>query len=144
MSLPTEAEARELLAALGYLHPLPSQRMAKRRCRPAARRCALYRHFDAAGVLLYVGVTADTETRGGQHASSSAWVEYAANGTVEWYDSPDEARDAERLAIRTEMPIFNQRHAATGSGDRLRAYLTTRGVRVDQYPSMSTEVRHGA
>ncbi len=36
-------------------------------------KVALYRHFDAAGKLLYVGVSLDTIRRTAQHAHGAQW-----------------------------------------------------------------------
>jgi predicted GIY-YIG superfamily endonuclease len=46
---------------------------------------ALYRLFDTDGVLLYVGITRDTEKRWRQHALKKPWWPQVAERTVEWH-----------------------------------------------------------
>lgn len=90
------------------------------------RRCALYRHFDAAGVLLYVGISDAPVDRGKDHARYSDWVQYAARIEAEWLDSRQAAEREERKAIRTERPIFNVAHAAAHQAERARDYIERR------------------
>lgn len=75
-----------------------------------AEPTALYRFFDAAGQLLYVGVSGNTEHRWRQHAESKHWWSDVADKTTEWLNSRPEALDAERMAIRTEKPLHNHQH----------------------------------
>ncbi len=101
--------------------------------RPTARvrsssttdRTALYRHYDADGVLLYVGITRDLEARFRSHSKHAAWVQYAATHTGEWFDSRAEAERAEAQAIRDELPVFNKVLNYGGAG-RVDAYLIAR------------------
>jgi hypothetical protein len=91
------------------------------------RRCALYRHYDAAGVLLYVGISENPVDRGRGHARYSEWVRYAARIEAEWLDSRAAAERAERLAIRSERPVFNIAHAVGDVDARIRSYLQAGG-----------------
>ncbi|MCX4232061.1 GntR family transcriptional regulator [Streptomyces ortus] len=75
-----------------------------------SERTALYRFFDAAGNLLYVGVSGNTEARWRQHAESKPWWSDVADKTTEWLGSRAEALDAERIAIRTEKPLHNHQN----------------------------------
>lgn len=75
-----------------------------------AGRTALYRHFDAAGTLLYVGITKDPSKRAEQHRYHSQWFRFTADSSVEWFDARRTAADAERDAIRHERPVFNDTH----------------------------------
>lgn len=68
---------------------------------------ALYRHFDAAGVLLYVGISLDVIARLSAHANSSHWAGAIARVDITRYPSRKAARLAERHAIRTERPLHN-------------------------------------
>lgn len=77
------------------------------RMTPAHFPAALYRHFDAAGQLLYVGVTNDIARRTGQHRANSAWFAKSAKLTVEWLDDRAAALMAERRAIIQEKPAHN-------------------------------------
>lgn len=72
--------------------------------------CSLYRHFDAQGRLLYVGIAKSPELRAEQHQRSSRWCRFVADSTVEWLPSRAAACEAERVAIMTEKPIFNETH----------------------------------
>lgn len=67
----------------------------------------LYRHFDAAGELLYVGISLSAISRLGQHAAVSPWFKDITNVTIETLPSREEALAAERVAIKTERPKFN-------------------------------------
>lgn len=72
--------------------------------------CALYRHFDADGVLLYVGMSAAPSQRMIHHASNSSWGREIATVTLQWFDTKQEALEAERVAIETEAPRDNCQH----------------------------------
>jgi hypothetical protein len=70
----------------------------------------LYRQFDAAGELLYVGISRSAMARLGQHLSVSPWAEYITTVKIETLPSREEALAAERVAIQTEHPKFNIKH----------------------------------
>jgi len=74
-------------------------------------RTALYRHFNKDGELLYVGISLRAAERLRQHIDGSCWRYEIASVTVEWFDTRDAALDAERLAIKSEAPIFNKTHS---------------------------------
>ena len=74
-----------------------------------ATRTSLYRHFDASGELLYVGVSISAFARLEQHASS-AWFKSIARMDVEHFESRDAALIAERDAIMREHPKHNVKH----------------------------------
>ena len=67
----------------------------------------LYRFFDDAESLLYVGITGSLEYRIGTHRSKKPWWDLVATLTVERFPSRREAEVAERIAIRDEAPVFN-------------------------------------
>lgn len=73
-------------------------------------RTALYRHFDAAGVLLYVGISLSAVQRLAQHRDKP-WFRQIARVDVEWFDDRGQAERAEVAAIRRERPAHNVRHA---------------------------------
>jgi DNA-binding transcriptional regulator YiaG len=75
-----------------------------------ASPCSLYRHFDAAGQLLYVGISLSALRRLGEHERGSQWYESIANVTVEQFSSRAEAEQAEIYAIRNEKPLHNKAH----------------------------------
>lgn len=68
---------------------------------------ALYRHFDAQGVLLYVGISLHAMVRLTQHRDASEWYEQSVRMTIERFASRRELLLAERIAIRKERPRYN-------------------------------------
>jgi hypothetical protein len=81
-------------------------------------RTALYRFYDAAGALLYVGITHDIEERWGNHRTTKEWWPDVAHQTVEWYDTRPAALAAEVVAIRTEEPRYNVASSPLAPGPR--------------------------
>lgn len=71
------------------------------------RKHYVYRGFDGADRLLYVGSTNDVTTRIKTHKASSAWAVYMARHTVEEFDSKEDADQAEARAIAEEHPRWN-------------------------------------
>lgn len=67
----------------------------------------LYRHYDADGVLLYVGISLSAVNRLSQH-KSSPWFDRIARVQIEPFKTRDEALDAETHAIQHERPLFNK------------------------------------
>ena len=74
---------------------------------PHARKTYLYRHFNAAGELLYVGVSLSAVARLSCHSRTSPWYPMIARVTVEPFRSRRAALEAEQVAIRTERPRYN-------------------------------------
>lgn len=72
---------------------------------------SLYRYFDDAGALLYIGISKNILNRLPQH-SDKPWIALAASVTVEHFQTRDGALDAERRAIQRELPRFNVLHNA--------------------------------
>lgn len=62
-------------------------------------RTALYRLYDAAGRLLYVGVAANPERRWEQHSRDKAWWPEVERRTCEWLDTRGQAERQEREAV---------------------------------------------
>jgi hypothetical protein len=95
----------------------PAPAFGASEARPATsgpQRTALYRHFDAQGRLLYVGISLSAFNRLSGHAHCSGWFARIASVTIEWYGSREDARLAERLAIFKENPKHNlQRPSVT-------------------------------
>lgn len=71
--------------------------------------CQLYRHWDAHGALLYVGISLSALNRLGQHKINAHWFAQIARVTVVTFPSKKLARDAERVAIERERPRHNKR-----------------------------------
>jgi hypothetical protein len=71
---------------------------------------ALYRFYDAAGMLLYVGITVDPGARWRAHRDAKPWWHQVANITIEPYSDRAAVLKAERAAIITEQPRHNVVH----------------------------------
>jgi hypothetical protein len=68
---------------------------------------ALYRHYNAAGALLYVGISHSAIKRLSQHKSTAKWPYDAVRMDTQWFPSRQEAEAAEKTAIQKEQPLFN-------------------------------------
>lgn len=75
---------------------------------------ALYRHYDADGVLLYVGITNDPGKRWNQHRGDKAWWEEVKLTRLEHFASRPEVLAAEKRAISDERPRWNIANNAGG------------------------------
>lgn len=82
--------------------PLP------RRSAALPARTELYRHYDADGNLLYIGISLSTAHRLGQHRLTSRWSHRVVTITIERFATREEAMEAELHAIQTEGPLFNK------------------------------------
>ncbi len=71
----------------------------------------LYRFYDEAGALLYVGITGDTGRRIAQHNREKDWWNHVTNIRIEYHDYRYLALQAERTAIVTEYPMYNVVHS---------------------------------
>jgi hypothetical protein len=69
---------------------------------------ALYRLYDEAGVLLYVGITYDVAERWRHHRRNKAWWPQAVHKQLVWFDTRREAAAAEDHAIVTGNPLHNE------------------------------------
>ncbi|MFF5801614.1 GIY-YIG nuclease family protein [Streptomyces albogriseolus] len=83
--------------------------MAKTQALPLteAEHTAVYRFFNAADELLYVGITGDPRSRWVQHAAEKAWWPDVVRHTVQWLPSREAALAAEAAAIVAEAPLHN-------------------------------------
>ena len=71
-------------------------------------RTYLYRHFDADGGLLYVGVSLNALNRLGQHKDHSHWFDSICRVEIQKFDTRAKALAAETLAIGNERPKHNK------------------------------------
>lgn len=69
----------------------------------------VYRAFDAAGELLYIGCTIKPSSRFTQHQSEKDWWPEVASITLECHESREAALSVERVAIAKERPRLNRR-----------------------------------
>jgi excinuclease UvrABC nuclease subunit len=74
-------------------------------------KTALYRHFDAFGRLLYVGISLGVLHRLAGHKQSH-WSNEIADVKVEYFATRDAAIAAEATAIKAERPAYNKQHTA--------------------------------
>jgi hypothetical protein len=85
---------------------------------------ALYRFYDADGVLLYVGITANLKRPLADYTGRSWWKQVTRK-TVMLYPTSASAQEAEIAAIRDEAPSEN---IARGGGSLERTRLPRRSV----------------
>jgi predicted GIY-YIG superfamily endonuclease len=86
---------------------------------------ALYRFFDRADTLLYVGITMDLPKRLQSHQRDKAWWHRVANMKAEHYPTRKAALAAEAVAIREERPLFNDQHNGLVPAEEAFADLST-------------------
>lgn len=98
------------LRTVTYSAPLPTTGRETIACEHPKER-ALYRLYDAAGRLLYVGITWNPVRRWEKHKRLKSWWSEVARAVVEVYPNEGQALDAEVAAIRSEQPIHNVRSA---------------------------------
>lgn len=87
---------------------------------------ALYRVFTKDGDLLYVGCSMTPLNRVTAHCKRQPWRRLIASVQVEWHETWDKAREAEAVAIRDEMPIWNVHHKPS-------MRIRTRGIYHPEY-----------
>ena len=94
----------------------------------------LYRHYDADGVLLYVGISVNACGRLAQHKSGARWFSKISLIRIEHFPTQASARAAEVEAIQSEKPLFNSRRnqrkprSPYGPNHVLRTYLSSNGI----------------
>jgi hypothetical protein len=90
--------------------------------------CYLYRHYDARGDLIYIGISLSPIRRNKEHADGAAWRGTIFKILIEPFATREEALAAETRAIREEFPRFNQVH----NGRRHPAYELRRIARDEE------------
>lgn len=68
----------------------------------------LYRWWNKDGELLYVGISYSAMARASQHKSNSGWYLEATSCTIENFDSRESLENAERIAVKSELPKYNK------------------------------------
>ena len=79
---------------------------------------SLYRYFNNAGELLYVGISINAIYRLGQHKENAEWFELIDRIEIEKFDSLKLALAAEKSAIKTERPLHNIAHQGTAEAEQ--------------------------
>jgi Arm DNA-binding domain len=72
--------------------------------------CFLYRHYDASGDLLYVGMSLSVLARQARHIEYATWGNTICQIVIEPFATREELLAAEKYAIRTEFPKHNFTH----------------------------------
>jgi hypothetical protein len=68
----------------------------------------VYRLYDIFGRLLYVGMTSNLARRWKEHRKDHRdWWYQVAERRLEWFATRSPAWEAERCAVRTELPLYN-------------------------------------
>lgn len=78
-----------------------------------SERTAVYRLYDEADALLYVGASRDPDYRFKNHAGISPWWPLVRRTAVEWHATRPDAETAEDAAIDDEHPRYNRTSTAT-------------------------------
>jgi hypothetical protein len=85
------------------------------RCVDIVAGPCVYRCFDAAPALIYIGSAEKWLTREGNHRAHTPWWPEVADVQVTRYRSIFEARVAETAAIEAERPKYNKRPRKRGA-----------------------------
>lgn len=91
----------------------------------AERRTTLYRFYDVADRLLYVGITGRHVVRWVQHSGDKQWWPEVSRVSVEHHPDRQSALDAERAAIQSESPAYNVVHSTNSVHDSIRRSAPT-------------------
>lgn len=68
----------------------------------------MYRFYDEAGALLYIGSTVNPAQRWSSHKGTKDWWPTVAAYTLTWWPTAEQALAKEYEAIRAEQPEHNQ------------------------------------
>jgi predicted GIY-YIG superfamily endonuclease len=97
-----------------------------------AQSCCLYRHYDEAKVLLYVGISMSVFQRTTHHNSCAAWFRRVRFITLQPYATRDKAIAAESLAILLEKPLFNIQKAGSGFWNKRPSVRDARKIEAEK------------
>jgi len=93
----------------------------------------LYRHYDADGVLLYIGISNDSVRRwSGHRRSSKEWAHLSVRMEIERFPSLEDASEVEMKAIAAEKPLFNKSPGYIVGHDRKKVALMREKQNPDQ------------
>jgi hypothetical protein len=96
--------------------------------------CFLYRHFNEAGELLYVGISLCAIARLEQH-KRSPWFQEIRRVEIEQYPTREQAQFKEAWAIRREKPKYNKDIPAYSSSEAVNLMACIQGARSDIWKS---------
>lgn len=82
---------------------------------------AVYRIYDEAVRLLYVGMTRDVPARLRRHRNQTCWASTARAVSVDWFPTVGRASRAEYYAIEREGPLYNRDRIECFEGSALQA-----------------------
>lgn len=77
---------------------------------PTRTKAGIYRLYDGAGQLLYIGYGKLPEDRINAKRWMEPWGKEVATSEIQWCDTLEEAKAALVPAIRSELPRYNRRH----------------------------------
>ncbi|MFJ5038009.1 type II toxin-antitoxin system prevent-host-death family antitoxin [Streptomyces parvulus] len=90
---------------------------------------ALYRLYDGAETLLYVGISYQPEARFEQHRQDKPWWPQVARRELQWFADRPSAAQAEVDAIRDEDPEHNGTFSSRRDRRTNRDVMAADGVR---------------
>lgn len=88
----------------------------------ASLQTTLYRHFNANGKLLYVGISLSALQRLSQHADHSDWYNEISRVEMEHFCNRPSAMAAEKKAVISEGPLYNIHHKKKLNKTRYQEY----------------------
>lgn len=107
-------------------------------------KSALYRLYDSAGVLLYVGISHYPDERFKEHAGDKPWWHLVTRREIVWLDDRSAALKAEAEAMITERPLYNgYHHLGKGWPQKARKYDDT-ADRASVRDGMRAALKQGA
>ena len=86
---------------------------------------SVYRYYDEAKMLIYVGITSRRALRNQQHNSDKEWWQWVATQEVDHFDTREAAHSREVALIQQYRPPFNKHHNPDATAMR-QAYIGLR------------------
>jgi hypothetical protein len=71
---------------------------------------SVYRYYDSAGILIYVGITKQGIGRNVQHNGTKGWWQFVASQQVDHCETRPDAQAREIELIQRHRPPFNRQH----------------------------------
>lgn len=92
---------------------------------------SVYKYFDKAGILIYVGITECGIARNRQHNESKEWWKFVHRQQIEHFQSRAVAHEREVQLIERFRPPFNKQHNKDhGAARRFYLDMTQAGNKV--------------